>query len=194
MRERILAALGRLIVRDGLANAGVNALAREARCDKVLIYRYFGNLDGVYEAFAARSDFWWELGELVAGIDPARLSLGETLKLILRRHAHAVRARRITLAVLAAELSERTALVVTLEDVRERRSLALLRWISENYPAPTRVDIAAVGVLLGVAINYLAVRAREIRVMNGVAIKTDKDWERILSAIDNLIDGLIRNE
>jgi AcrR family transcriptional regulator len=46
-KTRILDALGRLIVRDGLATVGINALAREAQADKVLIYRYFGDLDGV---------------------------------------------------------------------------------------------------------------------------------------------------
>ena len=43
-------------------------------------------------------------------------------------------------------------------------------------------------MLLGVAINYLAVRARKIRVMSGVKIKTDRDWERIFAAMDSLID------
>ena len=47
MRARILAAVGTMIVRDGLSAIGVNALAREAGCDKVLIYRYFGDLEGV---------------------------------------------------------------------------------------------------------------------------------------------------
>ena len=53
-RRRILDALGRMIVEGGLAKVGVNALARDAGCDKVLIYRYFGDLDGVYQAFAAQ--------------------------------------------------------------------------------------------------------------------------------------------
>ena len=56
-KTRILDALARVIVRDGLAATGINALAREAGADKVLIYRYFGDLDGVYRAYAERSDF-----------------------------------------------------------------------------------------------------------------------------------------
>jgi AcrR family transcriptional regulator len=192
MRERILGALGRMIVREGLMAIGVNALAREAGCDKVLIYRYFGTLDGVYEAFAARNDFWWSLDELTEGIDVARTSFAEAMKAILRRHAQAIRSRPITLAVLAAELAERTPLVVALETIRERRSLALAQWVGERYQIPKGVDFEATGMLLGVAVNYLAVRARKIRVMSGVPIKTEKDWERILAAIDGLIDGVPR--
>ncbi len=189
-RARILAALGRMIVRDGLSAIGVNALAREARCDKVLIYRYFGDLDGVYDAFAARSEFWWTLEELVQGIDPQSVPFAAAVKQVLRRHTEAIRSRPVTLALLAAELAERTPLVVALEKVREHRALALAQWFDGHYRLPTGADFAAVSMLLGVAINYLAVRARKIRVMSGVPIKTEADWERILAAIDSLIDGV----
>ena len=192
MRARILEAVGRMIVRDGLAAIGVNALAREAGCDKVLIYRYFGDLEGVWAAYAAQSDFWWSVEELTRGIDPSRLTLPEAMKTILRRHAEGLRARPVTLAVLAAELTNRTRLVVALEAVRERRALELSKWIAERYPPPPAADLEAVGMLIGVAINYLAVRARAIRVMGGVKIRSEADWERILAAVDALIDGVLR--
>jgi AcrR family transcriptional regulator len=192
MRARILAAVGKMIVRDGLAAIGVNALAREAACDKVLIYRYFGDLEGVYSAYAAQSDFWWNVDELTRGIDPSRAPAAEAMKTLLRRHAHALRARPVTLAVLAAELVDRTPLVVALEALRERRALELSGWIGAHYRLPATADVEAVGMLLGVAVNYLAVRARTIRVMSGVKIRTDGDWERIFAAIDAMIDGVLR--
>lgn len=192
MRERILAAMDQIIVRDGLSAVGVNALAREAGCDKVLIYRYFGDLSGLYEAFAQRSDFWWSIEDLVEGITPKRVRLAIAMKQILRRHAIAIRSRPTTLSILAAELDQRTPLVIALESVREKRSLALAKWVTEHYRIPAEVDFATVSMLLGVSINYLATRARKIRVMSGVSIKTDNDWERILTAIDHLIDGVLR--
>jgi AcrR family transcriptional regulator len=193
MRERILDALGQMVVRDGLSAVGVNALAREAGCDKVLIYRYFGTLDGVYEDFAARSDFWWTVEDLVRDVDPRKTILAAAMKLILRRHAEAIRARPVTLAVLAAEPVERTPLVVALESVREKRSLALGQWIVRHYRIPDGIDFQAITMLLGVAVNYLAVRGRKIRVMSGVPIKSEKDWERVLAAIDALIEGVLRS-
>lgn len=191
MRARILDAVGRMIVRGGLASVGVNALAREAGCDKVLIYRYFGDLEGVYQTFAGRSDFWWSPDELAEGISPSSHSARAAIKLLLRRSTEAVRARPVTLAVLAAETVERTALVVALETVRERRSIELMRWFAANFALPHSVDFAAISMLLGASLNYLAVRARKIRVMSGVPIKTDKDWERIFAAVDALVDGVV---
>ena len=191
MRRRIVDAVAAIILRDGLAGMGINALAREAGCDKVLIYRYFGDLEGVYEAFAAQGDFWWTVEALTAGIEPSRMTPGAAFKLVLRRHAEAIRARPVTLAVLAAETVERTPLVVALETVRERRSLALARWMEQRFAVPAGLDAAAISMLLGIAVNYLAVRGRSIRVMAGVPIRSDKDWQRIFAAIGTLIDGVL---
>ncbi|HKD21148.1 MAG TPA: hypothetical protein VKB71_04000, partial [Rhizomicrobium sp.] len=68
--------------------------------------------------------------------------------------------------------------------------LELGHWMGERFTLPRRVDVAAITLLLGVALNYLAVRARKIRVMSGVAIKTDKDWERLFAAVDTIVDGV----
>ena len=192
-RARIVAAVGRIVLRDGLAATGVNALAREAGCDKVLIYRYFGDLDGVYEAFASQGDFWWTLENLCAGIDPKKMPLPQAVKLLLRRHATALRERPMTLAVLAAELVDRTQLVIALERVRERRSLELNAWLAANFELPRSVDFQCIALLLGAAINYLAARGRSLKVMSGVPIKTDADWERLMAAVDVLIERLIVN-
>ena len=190
MRARILAAVGALILREGLGGVGVNALGREAGCDKVLIYRYFGDLEGVYAAYAAKSDFWWTVEALTEGLDPTRMSLAQALKTMLRRHAEALRSRPITLAVLAAELTNRTALVIALEDLRERRALQASAWIAERYRPRAGLDLEAISMLLGVAMNYLAVRARTIKVMSGVKIANDSDWKRVFAATDAIVDAL----
>ena len=191
-KARILDALARIILRDGLSAVGINALAREAKCDKVLIYRYFGDLEGIYAAFASSREFWWTVDDLTAGIDPRRMSGPDAMKLFLRRHVEAVRSRPVTLAVMAEEATNRTPLVVALETVREERALALGEWIGTHLKFPGGIDFAAVALILSSATTYLAVRARKIRVMSGVTIKTDEDWKRIYAALDALIDGLVQ--
>lgn len=119
-----------------------------------------------------------------------KISALDILKLLLRRHAEAMRARPVTLAVLAEEAANRTPLVIALETVREQRALALNDWVARNVTLPHGVDFAAVSIILSTAATYLAVRARKIRVMGSVLIKTDEDWSRIYDAFDALIDGL----
>ena len=157
----------------------------------MLIYRYFDDLDGVFAAFASRSDFWWSIEELTRGIEPAQTTPARAFRQILRRHAEAIRKRPLTLAVLAGELNERNNLVIALETIRERRSLELSAWLSRNFRLPAKVDLEAIAMLLGVAVNYLAVRARTVRVMSGVRIKSDNDWERIFMALDAIIDSVL---
>lgn len=186
----ILDAVGRLILRDGLSGAGINAVAREAGADKVLIYRYFGDLDGLYRAYAENGDFWWPVEDMLAATESAR-SLSEALKAGMRYHAAEMRKRPVTLAVIAAEPANRNALVIALEEVRERRSLELMQIIAARYGAAEGADIPALTALLAAAIDYLLVRARTIRVYGGVEIKTEKDWERLFSTIDAMIDGAL---
>jgi AcrR family transcriptional regulator len=189
-KARILEALGHIIIRDGLGAVGINALAREAGADKVLIYRYFGDLDGVYRAYAEQSDFWYSSAEMMAGIDASKTALPEAIKLLLRRHATGIRKRPVTLAVLAAEPALRTPLVVALEEVRERRALELMAWLAQHYQPPPGIDLEAIGLIISGAFNYLAARARNIRVMSGVGIRTDQDWDRLFKAMDQIVDGV----
>ncbi|MDO8838543.1 MAG: helix-turn-helix domain-containing protein [Parvibaculum sp.] len=185
----ILDAVSRLILRDGLSGVGINALAREAGVDKVLIYRYFGDLDGLYRAYAEHGDFWWTVEEMLAATDGAT-DAADALKRGLRHHAAAMRQRPVTLAVIAAEPTNRTALVVALEEVREKRSIELMEKEAARHGGWGDVDIAAVTALLAAAIDYLAARALRIRVYGGVEIKTNKDWERVLATVDAMIDGV----
>ena len=53
--QRILHAAGQLLVESGLETWGVNAIAKEAGVDKVLIYRYFAGLPGLAEQLAAQT-------------------------------------------------------------------------------------------------------------------------------------------
>ncbi len=191
IRARVIAALSAMIVRDGLSSVGVNALAREAGCDKVLIYRDFGDLEGVYQEFAEGHDFWWTVDELVRDIDPERMSRTRAMQVLMRRHAEAICKRPTTLAILASELTERSALVVALEEVRERRTLELIAWIGQRFEWPPTLDLPAISMLIGVAVNYLAVRARDVKVMSGVPIGTEVDWERIFAAMDMLIAAVL---
>lgn len=188
--KAILDAVGRLILRDGLSGVGINAVAREAGIDKVLIYRYFRDLDGLYRAYAEAGDFWWTVEGMLASVEGAA-TLAEALKAGLRFHAAEMRKRPVTLAVIAAEPENRTPLVVALEEVRERRSFDLLKNIAVRYDVPEGADIPALTALLAAAIDYLLARARSIRVYGGVEIKTPGDWERIFTTIDAMIDGAL---
>ena len=194
--QRILDAIGAIILRDGLTAVGINAIAREAGVSKVLIYRYFGDLDGLYEAFAEQSDFWWTVDEMVEGIDAPENAheAAEATKLILRRHTEAMRSRPITLAVMAAELEARTPLVIALEAVREKRGRELLEATDRLMGRFDAEGLDVASILLTAAIQYLAARARRIRTYGALDLKSRAGWDRIESSIDRIVDGFFALE
>jgi AcrR family transcriptional regulator len=65
--RRFISEVGSLLSREGFKGIGVNAVAREAGMDKVVIYRYFGGLTGLIEAYGKEGDLWPSALELAGG-------------------------------------------------------------------------------------------------------------------------------
>ena len=63
--DRILEAVGAVLARDGFSALGVNAIAKQAGVDKVLIYRYFGGLPELLRAWGESGRFWPSVDELL---------------------------------------------------------------------------------------------------------------------------------
>jgi AcrR family transcriptional regulator len=190
--ERLVSAVGELLREGGVAALGVNAVAERAEVEKVLVYRYFGGLDGLMAAYAARSDFWPTLDELLG---PGREVLRDTdparaVARVLGNYARALRKRKVTLDLLAFECSQRNALTVALEEVRERRSEELYAALA-GAGFPVSGPVGAVGALFSAAINYLTVRGRDIRVFGGLPVRTESDWDVIEGAMESAFRALL---
>ena len=158
---RLLAAVETLLLDQGFPAVGVNAVARAAGCDKVLIYRYFGGFDGLLERFAEQQDLWWRLEEIIEE-DMDRLSqysLPQYLELLLRRHIRALRARPLTQEILAWELSADNPLTRALHRQRSERGMLLVKQIRRYFNQPG-IDIGGILGIFGAAINYLVIRTR----------------------------------
>lgn len=53
--NRLLDAVGQLIVATGLNQIGINRISSHSGINKILIYRYFGGLDGLLKAYYDRT-------------------------------------------------------------------------------------------------------------------------------------------
>jgi AcrR family transcriptional regulator len=177
---RLFAALESLLREGGVAALGVNALAQRSGVDKVLIYRYFGGLEGLMAEYAKGSQFWPTLAEILgadAGLlaDPDRARAAARM---LSNYARALRQRPVTLDLLAWECAHRNPLTVALESVREERSRELYLQLSAAG-FPVHGGAAELSALLAAALNYLALRSREIKVFGGLALDGESAWRRI---------------
>ncbi len=190
--KKILRAVGRILAGRGFRGFGVNAVAKEAGVDKVLIYRYFGGLPALLRAYARAGTYWPSIAEVV-GDDPEGLTRrprAETVAALLCNFARAIRKRPVTLEILAWESIERNEMVKVLEKVREDFTRRLSRLLVEAG-AREEVDMAAVVALLAAGINYLAVRSRKVARYGDVGLRTEEGWQRVESAIRKICGGCI---
>jgi AcrR family transcriptional regulator len=191
--DRLVRAVGRVLARDGVDGLGVNALAREAVVDKVLIYRYFAGLDGLLEAFAERGDVWWRVEELL-GDDlppPEGDSPADWLTLVVRRHVEALQRRPLTVELLAWEGARPNTLTRALDRVREKRALDLMAALARRTTIPPKTDIGAVMVLLAAATSHLVVRARNEPGFLGFDLRSARGGDRLYAAIGAMIRGAL---
>jgi AcrR family transcriptional regulator len=86
--QRFQDAVLELVAESGCAELGVNLVAQRAGADKVLIYRYFGDLDGLLQCVAESRNWFPDCDELCDGLptDPAHL-----LSLLARRISQHIR-------------------------------------------------------------------------------------------------------
>jgi AcrR family transcriptional regulator len=190
-KQRLVDAVGAILARDGFGRLGINAIAEEAGTDKALIYRYFGGLPDLLSAYAESTSFWPTVEEMAGGSldELAALPLRERWEQAIHHYIEQLRKRPLTQEILAWELSERNEVTARLEDVRERRSLALMKILAVGLPAG--VDLPAVAGLYASSVHYLLVRARKIRVFNGIDLRTAEGWTRLEAAAKAMVLGAL---
>jgi AcrR family transcriptional regulator len=185
-RKEILAAMGRILARKGSKGLGINAIAREARVDKVLIYRYFGGLGELYRAFAMEGNTFPTLEELAQGriAELPNLPPAELAKTLILGFGRAIRRRPITKEMMRWELQERNELTEEMSKERERQSL---QWLS-LAPDLQGADLAAVASILAAGQVYLTLRAKTTDYYNGIELNSEDGWKRIEGAVALLCD------
>ena len=113
-------AFERVLLRDGVSGLGINAVVAEADVGKGLIYRYFGDLEGLAEAWMQRARLAPTAEEVVGG-DPeafASLPARERLARIHVNYATMLRDKPAACEILAEDLQAGSALPAVMEEIR----------------------------------------------------------------------------
>ncbi len=183
-KRRLIKAMETVIARDGFGKLGVNTVAREAETDKVLIYRYFGGLDGLIEAYTQDGDFWPSVEELIS--EPAAIyrarPADEQMARVFRNLIRSLRKRPATLEILAWEMAEQNKLTRHLDRVREALGREFTRRFGNAGPA--EVDLMALSAIMTGAVTYLTARSRRSETFNGMEIATDQGFQRLENALE----------
>ncbi len=180
---RILAAVGEVLARDGFGGIGVNAVAKQAGVDKVLIYRYFGGLPELLKTWGQSGRFWPGIDELLGDDAAAFLALpvAERYARFMEHFIDGLRARPLTLEILAAEVLERNALTAILEAEREAWGEQAARLLGGPGFA-RRPELQGLTILLISGVQFLLLRSR-IRIFGGIDIQSDAGWAAFKASV-----------
>lgn len=184
-QKRIFEALATLLSQGGFRDIGINAIAREAGCDKVLIYRYFGGLEGLLREFAANEDVLPDISQAPHLRELAATgSYPDLAKAILSHFSRELRKKTMLQEIMRWEMIERNELTDAIADERERQGVTLLDTFGPEMP----YDLPAVASILSAGITYLALRSKTADVYNGIDLTSDEGWQRIEDGVNLLID------
>lgn len=188
-KQRLLDAVGTIIMKHGFQGIGINAIAREAGVDKVLIYRYFGDLDGLLLAFAAQKDYFANLPETF-GQSRTISTQSEALamaKQILSGQLRQFLDSQELQEILLWELNQKTQVTDAIAAARETHGQAMLAELKSHFK-DEKIDLDAIATLLIGGISYLVLRSRTIEMFNGINLHTKEGWQRIERALYTLLD------
>jgi AcrR family transcriptional regulator len=187
---RLKAAVETLMVEGGFGALTPSAVARQAGVDKMLIYRYFGGLEGLVEAVVRAPGFFPGSLELAGGDLAAMraLPIPQRVAAVTRAYARALLERPVVQELMVWEMVERNALTAIAEEAREQGALGLYSELFGDV-ADRQLFYAATAIL-GAAVSYLILRRRKIRWFSGVDLRADEGWERLNAAIEQMAKAL----
>ena len=189
----ILAAARAVLAEDGFQGLGINAVARRAGCDKQLIYRYFGGIEGLADAIGqGLAD--WVTDSLQANPDlPPPATYAELMERLIVGFLTAFRANLLVQKIAAWELSERSELVSRLAAAR---GAALSRWIIQargQLAPPQGIDAPAVNAILIAGVQHIVLSAAISGGFAGIALGGEDGWARIEHAAVEIVRRLYRD-
>ena len=186
--QRIVEALEEVISERGLEGVGVNRIAEKANVSKVLIYRYFGGMEGLLE-------YYVKMGKLFPVFTPAILDQirplhdSDVARIWYRQVIQTYRYFRTFKAareVLKASVIENDSIAETTAKAQDEEMTRLVSQLSFVKGADTQAISA---VVLG-AMTYLTIMAQNDRTMIGIDLRSEEGWQRIESAIKTIYISL----
>ncbi|QEW20138.1 pyrimidine utilization regulatory protein R [Marinibacterium anthonyi] len=188
-KDRILTALQAILLRDGFNGVSITSVAHEAGVDKVLIYRYFGRIDDLLTAFGQHADFWPSVDEVLSP-DNDILAPAERLASFFNRFVEALRARPMTIEILAMEIGAPNPLTAALDATREAWGREVADRLAVGLDMPHR-RLATIVTLLVCGIQFLGLRARATDTFGGIRIGSATGWQTIRADLAWLCDALL---
>ena len=192
--KRLLIAVSQIIENEGFSKIGVNKIAKQAKCDKVLIYRYFGGLEGLLAAWAKDNDFYTLAYQAYSERVTKAESSEDIIKLtqtVLLKQLNFLRTNKLMQELLAWELSGNSTFR-SIQDERERNGFKLQEELEKKLGKESK-DVRMFITILIASINYIVLATRQYRIFNGIDFSNPEAWELSKQTIYKYIRARFEN-
>lgn len=167
-----------LFARYGVTGLGVNAVLDTAGVGKRLLYDYFGDLDGLAEAWAKQRPDPLALEERGPALrrNLARLAPPARIAAITEDYATSLRRHPWAGEVLLADLQQQQSIARAIREMRRAIGAGHEQLLLDPEIGRNRM-LVEVAFILHAAANYLALRARFAPDYNGIDLDTPSGWQ-----------------
>jgi AcrR family transcriptional regulator len=185
--KRLIEAVGQIITESGFDKIGINRIASRSGINKILIYRYFGGLDGLLQAYYRQTR-----STIIPSIDPEHfrhLPLDQFFEKscdylidLYRRFRHDVEAQEFLKASLLS-----TTDTNPIPTERE----AQLRQVLDELSSIVQIENGrAIAAVMSSARTVLTIREQQAWPVVGIDLHTDEGIKQIEAAFRLIYRGL----
>jgi len=189
-KRKLLKAVGDIIAEKGYSGLGVNKIAKAAGVDKKLIYRYFGEMNTLIEAYILEKDYWLNFArKLQESADVQTPEMATCLiSSILERQFNFFYEQEDMQRIILEEITKKNALLTSISNIREKLGDSLVKLTDPHFEG-SEVNFRAVGALLVSGIYYLVLHAKTNgSTVSGIDINTPSGRKEIVRTIKQIIE------
>ena len=192
--EKFLDAVHTILFEEGYAAVGVNAVAEKAGVNKVLLYRYFGGLDGLLERYVARMDPFPNLIRIVQEkLTPgAAVTVAEVSRILFSAFETAVIENPSFAEILKWEIVSENPLTKKIAETREQNGVRLTEYLKNRFDWPEGKDVEAILAVLTGGLFYLWLRKDTADYYNGVPLNRPEGRKRLLQAATDILESIFQ--
>ncbi|MFY7929745.1 MAG: TetR/AcrR family transcriptional regulator [Oligoflexus sp.] len=190
--QRLLDAAKDLIATRGFRSLGVNEIARHAKVNKLLIYRYFGGLEGLLKKLSYDSSIFPNPEAMLSGTDDPDLDLAGLHARVMENLIRGLRARETMLEIMAWEMIRGNELTEVFARSREEGSEALFSQVKARWN-PDHEDRLYFAII-SAGLIHLLLRSRSASSWNGVDLHDEENWTQLFRLVEKLTRAYIQTK
>lgn len=193
-KKKLINAVGSILTKDGFQHLKITKVEAVSGISRRLMYRYFGNMNGLVKAYLHQVDFWKieeqkiDVGGELLFPEISKEFIFNLLKEDFDYFNNSPEMQKIVLW----GISEKNKTIRALTDGREQLGEQVFRK-TDDFFKDSAVDFRATAAIFVAAIYYMVLHARTNgSTMCGIDVSSNEGKNRIFDAMESILDQVYK--